>query len=316
MKYVVDVGGCDNPQDVIKGVEETLEQTNANLVVFGNEELIRSVLSAEATSSPRLEIVNAEETITNNDSPMTAIRSKKNSSLVLALKRLASDEECGAIISAGSTGAVLCGATVILGRKPDVERPTLATLLPSDKGGFVLLADCGANVDCRPEQLLSFAKLGSECFAKMFGKQSPTVATLSVGTEDKKGNELTKSAFALIKESGLNFIGNIEAKTIISGDADVIVCDGFDGNVVLKCTEGTAVSVAKRMMKLLAACAPQGTDLTFTKVALKKLFETLDFTSQGGAFLLGVKKAVIKAHGAANAQTVVSCVKQAISMCE
>ncbi len=139
MKYVVDVGGCDNPQDVIKGVEETLEQTNANLVVFGKEELIRSVLSAKATSNPRLEIVNAEETITNNDSPMTAIRFKKNSSLVLALKRLASDEECGAIISAGSTGAVLCGATVILGRKPDVERPTLATLLPSDNGGFVCL---------------------------------------------------------------------------------------------------------------------------------------------------------------------------------
>lgn len=316
MKYVVDVGGCDNPQEVIKGVELTLNETDANLVVFGKEELIRQNLSETAQNNPRLEIVSAEEEITNLDSPMSAIRSKKNSSLVTALKRLATDEECGAIISAGSTGAVLCGATVILGRKPDVERPTLATLLPSDKGGFVLLTDCGANVDCRPEQLLSFAKLGAECFGKMFDKQNPTVATLSVGTEDKKGNELSKSAFALIKESGLNFVGNVEAKTIISGDVDVIVCDGFDGNVVLKCTEGTAISVAKRMMKLLATCAPEGVDLTFTKVALKKLFETLDFTSQGGAFLLGVNKAIIKAHGAANARTVVSCVKQAIAMCE
>lgn len=314
MKIIVDVGGCDHPQEVIKGIELALQQTDAQIVAAGRKELIEQVLPQEILSSDRLEIIDAPTEITNNEQPVNAVMKKKDSSLVLAMKRLAADTECKAIVSAGSTGAVLCGAAVILGRKPDVDRPSLATLLPNAKGGFTMIADCGANVDCRPEQLLSFAKLASECYAVTYQTESPTVATLSVGTEDKKGNELTKKAFALIKESGLNFVGNIEAKTVLDGDVNIVVCDGFDGNVILKCIEGTAMTVIKMMMKALAKNAPEGVDLSFTKAAVQDLMTTLDFTSQGGAFLLGVNKTVVKAHGAANATTVVSCVKQAISM--
>jgi glycerol-3-phosphate acyltransferase PlsX len=186
--------------------------------------------------------------------------------------------------------------------------------LPNDKGGFTCLADCGANVDCRPEHLFTFARISSEYTTKMYGIEKPKVMLLSVGTEDKKGNAVTKEAFELLKNSELNFCGNIEAKTVLSGEADVVVADGFNGNVLLKSIEGTTKSVCQRISALLIKNANADTDLAFVKKSFGELMQMLDFNSMGGALLLGVKKPIIKAHGSASSSTVINTVKQAISI--
>lgn len=311
MKIVVDAAGCDNPTALSAGIADAINQTGARIVAFGNKRLIEQALSEKQFDRAKLEIVNTEQTITNDDAPVRAVISKKQSSLVLAMHRTAFDDDCKAIISAGNTGAVLCAASIVLGRAEGVERPALATTLPNKKGGFVCIADCGANVDCRPEQLFNFAILAANHMRKLNGRE-PVVATLSVGTEDKKGNEQSKATFDLLKNSKLNFVGNIEAKSVLDGEVDVVVCDGFSGNVLLKSIEGTAKFVAEMYTKLLMKNLPQDADAGFVKKSLAQLTQSIDFTSAGGAFLLGTKKLVIKAHGAANEQTICGCVKQAI----
>ena len=211
---------------------------------------------------------------------------------------------------------MIAGSVLILGRASGNDRPTLLTFLPNDKGGFTCLADCGANVDCKPHHLLKFGEYASEYSQKVLGVENPKVALLSVGTEDKKGNAVSKETFKLLKESNLNFVGNMEAKTALSGDVDVIVADGFDGNVLLKSIEGTAKSVAGRILALLKKHASKNGDMAFVKKAFDELMELLDFNSQGGAILLGAKKPIVKAHGSANSQTVVNTVKQAIKICK
>lgn len=314
MKIVVDFGGCDNALAFAKGIAPTLNQTDASIVAVGNEQVIRQALCGQTYDESRLEILHAVQEITNQDSPVEALRQKKQSSLVLALNKVKSDDDCVAFISAGSTGAVLCGATIVLGRVKGVERPTLATILPNKLGAFTCLADCGANVDCRPEHLAQFARLGSLYMKSVYGIDNPTVYNLSVGSEDKKGNGVTKEAFQLLKQSNLNFCGNIEANAVLDGFADVIACDGFDGNILLKCIEGTAKLVAQQLGGYLKKNAPPQTDLSFVKKSIGDLFAFFDFTSGGGAVLLGVKNIVVKAHGSANEQTLVSCAKQAITM--
>ncbi|MDE7296565.1 MAG: phosphate acyltransferase PlsX [Clostridia bacterium] len=314
-KIVLDCYGCDNPAEVIKGAAATLNAVDGvSLVLTGNADEIQKILQNESFDQSRLEIVDAREVIVNGESPVAAVRTKSNSSLVAAYERLKEDNSVKALISAGSTGAVLCGAVMLLGRCEGVKRPALASVLPADNGGFVCLADCGANVDSKPEHLLDYARFASAYMKSAFGISSPRVGLLSVGTEEGKGNVLTKEAYALLKESGLNFTGNVEAKSVLSGGVDVLVCDGFDGNVLLKSIEGTAKSVSGRLYGLLTNYAPEGTDTTFVKHAFKELFKSLDFNTQGSAMLLGVKKIVLKAHGSAVAETVVNTVKQAVAM--
>ncbi len=315
MKIIVDARGCDNPLDVARGVALASNETNANLVVYGDKNILLQLATEENCDLSKLEIVDAPEEITNFDSPVRAIVSKKNSSLVLALKRLLADDDCAALISAGNTGAVLCGATMILGKKEGIERPTLTTILPAKNDKWVCITDCGANIDCRAEQLAKFAEVASEYMAKTY-KVEPKVATLSIGSEDKKGNELSKATFALLKESNLNFVGNVEANSVLNGDVDVVVCDGFVGNALLKNIEGTAKFVAEAYTKTLMANLPKDIDGSFIKKSLKQLMVNLDFTSMGGAVLLGTNKLVVKAHGAANSMTIVSCVKQALQALE
>ncbi len=310
MKIIVDAAGCDNPSAFAAGIAEAINQTDAFIIVYGDESTIESSLADKQFDRARLEIVCANEVITNDESPVKAVIRKKNASLTLAMKRLAEDTSCQALISAGSTGAVLCAASIMLQKTAD--RPSLATTLPNKKGGFTCIADCGANVDCRPEQLVRFAELAAY-YMNSFTDHKPIVATLSVGTEDKKGNALSKATFELLKQTDLNFIGNIEAKTVLDGDVDVVVCDGFDGNILLKSIEGTAKFVAEKYTRLLVSNLPDGTDKSFITKSLQQLTNTFDFTSQGGAVLLGVNKLVIKAHGAANSATLASCVKQAIT---
>lgn len=315
MKIVVDVFGCDYPEKVIKGTAKAIREIpEASLVVVGKEEYIREILRDEEYDEARMEIVNAEEVITNSESPSVAIRQKRDSSLRVAYKTLKERADCGVMISCGSTGAVIVGSVMCLGRADGIERPALASLLPCDNGSFSCLVDCGANVDCKPHQLVQFAQCAAEYMQTAYGIENPKVALLSVGTEDAKGNMLTKETFALLKESKLNFIGNMEGKTVLSGQADVIVTDGFAGNVLLKAVEGVAGSVMKTFVGLLKNNAEGNTDFTFVKKAMKDFHQKYDFNSLGGAILLGTKKPVIKGHGAANEDTIVNTVKQAMKM--
>lgn len=315
IKIVLDCYGCDNPAEVIKGGAAAIGAVDGvKLILTGNAKEIAAALENESFDKSRLEIIDADEIIVNGESPSAAIRTKKNSSLVAGFSRLKGDPSVKALISAGSTGAVLCGAVMLLGRCEGVKRPALASVLPADNGGFFCLADCGANVDSKPEYLVDFARYASAYMKSAFGIPSPRVGLLSVGTEEGKGNALTKEAFNLLKGSGLNFVGNIEAKSVLSGEVDAVICDGFDGNVILKSIEGTAKSVSARLYKLLARSIPEGTDAAFIGRAFGELMKSIDFNTQGGAVLLGVKKIVLKAHGSAVAETIVNTVKQAVSM--
>ena len=282
-------------------------------MLSGRRAYIEDVLSGEEFDCSRLEILDAEEVITNNDHPSRAIVKKKNSSLVLAYQRLKEDETCKALISAGNTGAVIAGGVLVLGRAEGVERPTLTTLLPAANGKVSCMSDCGANVDCKPQQLLSFARLASEYMRRAYKIDDPKVGLLSIGTEDEKGNALTKETFGLLKESELNFVGNMEAKTLLSGDCDVIVTDGFAGNIALKTIEGVSSTAIKACMGLLKKNAPKDTDFTFIMRALNEFMGVYDFNSLGGAVLLGVKKLVVKTHGSSNEDTIVGAVRQALS---
>lgn len=316
LKILIDAFGSDNPDAFITGIARALQEIEeVNLVVTGNKEYIENRLIGEDFDRNRLEIINAEHVITNEDSPVEAIRKKRNSSLCVGLEALKNRADIGCMISAGNTGAVIAGAVLLLGRATSYDRPTLLTILPNDKGGFTCLADCGANVDCKPHHLLKFGEYATEYCKKVLGVENPKVALLSVGTEDKKGNTLTKEAFLLLKESGLNFVGNMEAKTALCGDVDVIVADGFWGNVLLKSIEGTARSVSMRLYSLLKKHAKADGDMQFVNEAMAELMSLLDFNSQGGAILLGTKKPIVKAHGSANASTVINTVKQAIKIC-
>ncbi len=315
VKIVIDCFGADNSLEIIKGcVLAVNEIENVTLLLSGDENKIQAELDKYSFEKERIVILPASEVITNNDEPVNAIRTKKNSSLCVGLNKVKEDEEIKAFISAGSTGALLAGTMLCLGRSYLLDRPILASLLPADNGGYVCLADCGANVDSKPNQLLSFAKYGSLFVKSYLGIENPKVALLSVGTEDKKGNAVTKEAFQLLKESDLNFVGNIEGKTVLGGEVDVVVCDGFSGNVLLKNIEGTAKSVIGRLNGIIKKIATPNDDLTVIKKSFKELMKQLDFNSEGGAVILGVKKIIIKAHGSAESITVVNTVKQALKM--
>ncbi len=315
MKFILDVMGCDNPNNLIDGIPLALnENKDVYLIACGDSSLIEQGLKSANFDRSRLEIVNTTEVITDNDFPVSAVRSKKDSSLDVAYRFLKTREDVSVMISAGSMGAVIAGAVLILGRNNRQDRPTLATFLPTDNDGIVCLADCGANVDSRPEHLLQFAYYSCEYLSKVLNVQNPRVGLLSIGTEEQKGNALTKEAFALLKNSDLNFLGNVEAQNVLSGDYDVVVSDGFSGNVFLKTIEATTKSILSKLL----AFKKFSQDCVKTKECLdelkKHLLGKMDFNSLGGALLLGAKKPVIKLRGSATAQTVVNTIRQAISM--
>lgn len=313
-KILIDLFGCDNPDAMIEGLSKAINEIDGvSLVAVGDKGYIEERLKDLNFDRTRLEILDAKEIITNEDAPVVAVREKKQSSLVVSYNALKNRQDLQVMITAGNTGAVIAGAILVLGRESREDRPFLATLLPNDKGGITCLADCGANVDCRSEHLMTFANYAVEYMSKVYRVENPKVGLLSVGTEDKKGNTVTKETFVMLKDSRLNFVGNVEAKTVLSGDCDVVVADGFNGNVLLKSIEGTAKSVVNRMLTLLKKHS-NGQDMNFVKKAFGELMQTLDFNSLGGAMLLGVKKPIIKAHGSANSDTVVNTVKQALNI--
>lgn len=318
MKIVVDGFGGDNaPEEIVQGALDALEMyDNISLVITGDENVLNSLVS-ESKHRNRIEIVDAPEIITNDDVPTQAIRTKKRSSLVVALERAKEDEEVIGVISAGSTGAVLTGAVLKLGRMKGLLRPALCPALPTMDGGSVYLIDCGANVDCRPEMLVQFAHMGS-AYCNVASKiENPKVALLSNGTEDKKGSELTKEVFSLLKaDENINFVGNMEGRDILSGKYDVVVCDGFNGNIALKTCEGTATTLLKMIKNEIKASPMRMFGALFLKGAFKSIKSRMDYNSGGGALFVGCSKVLLKCHGAAHPNSVCGAIGQVLSINE
>lgn len=317
MKIIVDAYGGDfAPSEVLKGAVLALNcEKPISLVLTGKEEEIKKELSALGCDMSRVEIIDAPEIITNDDVPTVAIKTKKNSSLVAALNALKQRDDIAGLVSAGSTGAVLAGGIFLLGRIKGVSRPALAPVLPTIKDGNVLLIDCGANVDCKAANLVDFAIMGSEYMKSVFGIKNPRVALLSNGVEDKKGNELNKEAFKLLKETDINFVGNMEARDCLSGEYDVLVTDGFAGNIALKSLEGMAVSIFSVLKSEIKSFKSKIGALLMKNV-FKKLKRKLDYNNNGGAPFLGVDKIIIKSHGSSKAKSICASILQVKQMAE
>jgi len=298
-KIIIDTLGGDNaPHAILDAVAQAgTKDKSLHFLLIGDEAMIKD---KTANFSDRVEIIHTLESI-SNDEPPTSIRTKTNSSIALGVENLRKRDDCGAFVSAGSTGAVLAGAVLRVGRIPGVSRPALCPLFPTQiMGKSTMVIDVGANVDCRPEHLLHFAIMGSE-YMKSTGIESPRVALVNVGTEDKKGNELTTATFELLKQSDLNFVGNMEARDAFSGDYDVLVCDGFVGNVLLKTAEGAMKLVGARLKKSLKSGIISTFGALMVKGKLKKMSRELGEEAAGGAIFIGAKKTVVKAHGSSNA---------------
>ena len=316
MKVVVDGYGGDNaPEAVVEGVVMALsEYADTDIVLTGDEQKLKALVNGR--DGGRIEYVNTTEVITNEESPTEAIKHKKDSSLVKGLDRLKADDDCIGFVSAGSTGAVLTGAIMRVGRIRGITRPAICPILPTIKGGNVLLIDCGANADCKAPMLVQFAVMGTAYAKAVLGITNPRVALLSNGTEDKKGNELNKEAFPLLKEcESINFVGNMEGRELISGDYDVVVSDGFSGNVSLKTCEGTAVGILKILKNaILNGGLRAKLGYLLLKSVFKSIKKTMDFNEGGGASLLGIAKPIIKSHGASKAKSICCSIGQVREM--
>lgn len=317
MKIIIDVHGGDfAPQEVIKGAAMAQScDKNLEIVFAGQKEIIEEQFKLCGGDFNRIEIIDCREIITNDDVPTTAIRSKKDSSLVRALAVLKERQDISGMVSAGSTGAVLTGATLITGRIKGISRPALAPVLPTVKDGHVLLIDCGANVDCKPQHLCDFALMGSAYMQSMHGIENPRVALLSNGVEEGKGNELNKIVFKDLQQlKGINFVGNMEARELLSGDYDVIVTDGFAGNIALKSVEGVASSVFALLKEEIFKTFKGKIGAMLLKESFKTLKSKLDYNQSGGAPFLGINKIIVKSHGASKAKSICASILQAKDM--
>ncbi|MDL2289171.1 phosphate acyltransferase PlsX [Clostridia bacterium OttesenSCG-928-F22] len=312
MKIVIDAFGGDNAPDVIlEGSVAALKQAQGfELILTGDEAVLKQKLSAYEYDASRITIKHAPQVIGMHDSPVKAIKEKTESSLVVALKTVA-DKEADVVISAGSTGAVLSGATLIVRRIKGVKRPALAPVLPCRDGSGVLLIDCGANVDCKPAYLQQFGVMGSIYMKTVMGVEEPKVGLINNGAEEEKGNALTSTAHQLLKKSPIHFLGNIEGRDILSGEFDVAVADGFVGNVVLKFMEGFAKDLFSMLKDELYASFRAKMGAMLLKPALKQFKGKLDYTEYGGALLLGIDGGVIKAHGSSDARAIKATIMQA-----
>lgn len=318
MKFVVDAFGADKGEEVVvRGCVDALNlKSDLELILVGNTDIVEPLLAACAYDKSRLEVIDAKDTITNNESPTVAIKTKKQSSMVVACDICRERDDVDGIISAGSTGALLTGAIFKIGRLPGVLRPALSPLVPIGNGRYLAICDSGANMDCRPEYLAQFAIMASSLMKAVAGIENPKVALVSVGEEDKKGNELTHAAFPLVKATGVNFVGNMEARYALTGDYDVIVCDGFVGNVLLKTIEGTALYVMRSLKHEIMQSKKAKIGAFFMKGAFSKLKNQMDYQKVGGACFLGIKKIVVKAHGSSSAEAVCASIITACKLKE
>lgn len=310
------MGGDNAPFEIVKGaVDAVKEQDNVRVYLTGRREAIEAELSKYDYPKERISIAEASETIEMGEPPVMAIRKKRDSSIVVALN-LVKDGKCDAFVSAGSTGAVLAGGQLVVGRIKGVERSPLAPLIPTSKG-VSLLVDCGANVDARPTHLVQFAKMGSAYMKYAMGVENPKVALLNIGTEEEKGNALVKETYPLLSSStDINFAGSIEAREIPAGGADVIVCDAFAGNVALKMYEGVAKVLLSKLKEALMTDLKTKIGAVLIKDTLKSTLKEFDAAQYGGAPLLGLKGLVVKTHGSAKAVEVKNSIIQCITFKE
>ncbi len=317
VKIAVDAMGGDNaPLEMVKGaVKFVNEYKDSKLFLFGDENKINEILKGLNYDKNLIEVRHTTEVISNEDQPMVAIKQMKDSSLVRALEMVKSGEADG-IISAGSTGALLTGATIIIGRIKGVKRPTLAAIVPGRGGKYYLLADCGANVDSKAEYIAQYAVLGSIYMEKMMGIKAPKVGLVNVGTEDAKGDALTKEAFKLLKQEKINFIGNVEAREIPNVEADVVVCDGFVGNVILKLSEGLGKMIGDELKESLLKTTIGKVGALLSKNSLMEFKKKFDPARVGGAPIIGLKGLAVKAHGNSNEQAFYAGLKQCYDFVE
>jgi glycerol-3-phosphate acyltransferase PlsX len=311
MKVIVDAYGGDHaPLEVIKGVVDARQEYGCDILLTGKETEIRQTAAEHGLSLDGIEIADAPDVISMNDIPKSILREHKDCSMAVGL-RLLSEGKGDAFVSAGSTGALIMGATFLVKRIKGISRPALAAIVPSAKQPFMLV-DSGANVDCRADMLLQFARMGSIYMAEVMKRgDSPTVGLLNVGTEEHKGGELQHETYALLKDSGLNFVGNVEARDVPAGAADVIVTDGFGGNVLLKSMEGTVDMLLGFLKGIFYASPLTKVGALTMKSRLGGLKKKLSTAEHGGAPLLGVTRPVIKAHGNSKAYAIKNAVRVA-----
>ena len=317
VKVAVDAMGGDNaPYEIVKGgIEAVNENSHVKVFFTGPDELINSELAKYTYHKEQVEVVNATEVIGMAEPPVMAIRKKKDSSLVKALN-LVKEGTCDAYVSAGSTGATLVGGQVIVGRLKGVERPPLAPLIPTATG-CALLIDCGANVDARPSHLVQFAKMGSVYMESVMGIKNPRVAIVNIGAEEEKGNALVKETFPLLKNCpDIHFIGSVEARDIPAGAADVVVCEAFVGNVILKMYEGVGGILIKKVKEGMMTSLRSKIGALLVKPALKQTLKAFDLEQYGGAPMLGLKGLVVKTHGSSKAVEIKNSVLQCITFTE
>ena len=313
MKIAIDAMGGDHaPKEIVLGALKAIDTySDVEITLVGDENKINPYLK----DRNRISIIHTEEVITGTDEPVRAVRRKKNASMVLAAKEVA-EGRADACISAGNTGALMAAGLFIVGRIEGIERPALSPTLPTIGGeGFVLL-DVGANADAKPEHLVQYALMGSIYSQKVRGIDHPRVGLLNIGTEEKKGNELTKHTYEMLKKADVNFIGNIEARDLLNGVADVVVTDGFTGNMVLKTIEGTALSIFKMLKSALMSNLKSKLAAAVLKPNLLELKSQMDYSEYGGAGLFGLKAPVIKAHGSSDAKAIFSAIRQTREMIE
>ena len=317
IKVVVDAMGGDNaPEAPVKGAVEALNEVpGINIILAGRTEEIKKELDKYTYDNGRISIVHADDIIGFDEPPVMAIRKKKNSSVVVGMN-LVKHGDADAFVSAGSTGAILVGGQFVVGRIKGVERSPLAPLIPTAKGP-ALLIDCGANVDARASHLVQFAKMGSIYMKYVAGVKNPRVAIVNIGAEEEKGNMLVKETYPLLKEcTDINFTGSIEARDIPKGDADVIVCEAFVGNVILKLYEGLASTLIGKIKEGLMSSFQSKMGALLIKPALKKTLKQFDVSGQGGAPLLGLNGLVVKAHGSSGSLEIKQAIKQCIQFGE
>ncbi len=306
------MGGDHAPQEIVKGALLAVAEYPVEVILVGQEEVVRKELAAAAEFTPRsIEVVDAREVVEMDDTAMAPLRRKRNSS-VRVCANLVGEGRADAFVSAGNTGATWTSARAVIGMIEGVSRPALAAILPNAKD-HTLLLDVGANVDAKPNHLREFAVMGHFYAQMVFGIDAPRVGLLSIGEEEGKGNELTKETFRVLKETGLNFAGNVEGRDIYNGDVDVVVCDGFIGNVVLKASEALGEMVSKLLRQEMMQSLPRKVGGFLAKSAFEGLKKRMDYSEYGGAVLLGVKGGCIVCHGRSNAKAIKNAIRMARS---
>lgn len=303
------MGGDNAPNEVVKGCVEALQYKDVSIIITGKENIIKEELLKYDYDKSRIEIVNAEDVITNDEHPAMAVRRKKDSSLCKALY-LVREGKADAVLSAGSTGALLTGATLIVGRIKGIDRPAFAPIMPGKNGPFMVV-DVGANVDCKPKNLVQFAIMGKVYFEKILKVHNPSVGLVNIGVEEEKGNELTKETYKLLKETDLNFVGNVEPRDIAEGNTNILVCDGFVGNTILKLYEGVTGTLFSIIKEGIMSSFRTKIGGVMLKPVFSRFKKDFNYKEYGGAAFLGTKGICVKAHGNSDAKAFKNAIKQA-----